>query len=164
MIKISNTIINDDIRKINFTDYSGCTDGLIGGPPCPPFSQTRHYLTKKQKGFDDKNAGFAVPEYFRALEEIKPKFFLFENVDGFMYKTHKKELEYFIKKSNELGYNLVFDVINTADYGIPQTRKRFFAIGFKNNLGTFSFPKATHSNPSKKKILGVWLWGEFFVF
>ena len=47
--KISNTIINDDIRKMNFTDYSGCTDGLIGGPPCPPFSQTRHYLTKKQK-------------------------------------------------------------------------------------------------------------------
>ena len=72
---------------------------LVGGPPCPPYSQTRHYLVGKADGFDDEHAGFAVPEYFRAVEELKPKVFLFENVDGFSFKTHQQEFDFLKDKA-----------------------------------------------------------------
>ena len=100
---IAESVINDDIRKISFNKYKGAVDGIIGGPPCPPYSQTRHYLTKKKSGFEDEGSGYAVIEYFRVVEEVQPKFFLFENVDGFMYKTHKDSLNYFINRAKELG-------------------------------------------------------------
>ena len=49
--KVSRKIINDDIRNISFKKYFNKIDGVIGGPPCPPYSQSRHYLTKKKNGF-----------------------------------------------------------------------------------------------------------------
>lgn len=147
--KLSEITINDDIRNIDFKSYRGKVEGVIGGPPCPPFSQSRHYLQDKKKGFEDEKAGFAVPEYFRVIEEVDPNFFLFENVDGFMYKTHKDAIEFLEQKSKELGYILTYKVINSANYGVPQTRKRFICIGVKNNLKKFEFPKETHIDPKK---------------
>ena len=85
-----------DVRNIDFNalkEKYGDIDCLIGGPPCPPYSQTRHYLVGKADGFDDEHAGFAVPEYFRALEQLRPKVFFFENVDGFTFKTHQYEFD-----------------------------------------------------------------------
>ena len=76
--KLSKEVINDDIRNISFKKYRDIIDVVIGGPPCPPYSQTRHYLVDKKNGFQDENAGFAVPEYFRAIKEINPKIFFFE--------------------------------------------------------------------------------------
>ena len=71
---MADEVICSDVRKINFEEIVskyGEIDCVIGGPPCPPYSQTRHYLVGKADGFDDEKAGFAVPEYFRAIEEIK---------------------------------------------------------------------------------------------
>lgn len=149
--KIAKKVINEDIRKLDFKQYLGKIDGIIGGPPCPPFSQARHYLQDKKSGFEDEKAGFAVPEFFRVVDEVKPTFFLFENVDGFMYKTHKDALEFLELKSAELGYNTTYKVVNSANYGIPQTRKRFICVGVKKELDKFEFPKETHENPEKKK-------------
>lgn len=147
--KVSDIVINDDIRNIDFKEYENKVTGVIGGPPCPPYSQARHYLQDKKKGFEDEKAGFAVPEYFRVIEEVNPKFFLFENVDGFMYKTHTEALEFLEKKSKELGYNVNYKVINSANYGVPQTRKRFICIGIKKEFENFEFPKETHIEPKK---------------
>lgn len=147
--KVSDIVINDDIRNIDFKNYRNKVTGVIGGPPCPPYSQARHYLQDKKKGFEDEKAGFAVPEYFRVIEEVNPKFFLFENVDGFMYKTHTEALEFLEKKSKELGYNINYKVINSANYGVPQTRKRFICIGIKKEFNKFEFPKETHIEPKK---------------
>ena len=125
---IADIIENVDIRNIDFhkvKEVVGRIDCLIGGPPCPPYSQTRHYLINKKSGFADEKSGFAVPLYFKALEIIKPKVFVFENVDGFTFKTHTEAFEYLKYKSNELGYVISFKVINCANYGVPQTRKRF---------------------------------------
>lgn len=147
--QLSETVINDDIRNIDFRIYKNKVDGVIGGPPCPPYSQSRHYLQGKKNGFEDEKAGFAVPEFFRVIKEINPKFFLFENVDGFMYKTHKQALEFLENKSKELGYQITYKTVNSANYGIPQTRKRFICVGIKQSNKKFEFPKETHIDPSK---------------
>ena len=65
--KMADEVVCDDVRKINFGEIRkkyGEIDCVIGGPPCPPYSQTRHYLVGKADGFDDEKAGFEVPEYF----------------------------------------------------------------------------------------------------
>lgn len=144
---ICKKVLSQDIRKINFSNYiKDSVDVVIGGPPCPPFSQTRHYLIDKKKGFEDEESGYAVLEYFRAIKEINPKVFLFENVAGFTHKTHKNAMEYVLKKSDELGYNVSYEVLNCADYGVPQTRQRLILIGVKKEIGKFIFPRKTHSN------------------
>lgn len=142
---VADIILCEDIRKIDFTQYKGKVDVVIGGPPCPPYSQTRHYLTEKVGGFQDEKAGFAVPEYFRAIEEISPKAFVFENVDGFTFKTYKEPMEFVKERAKTLDYNITYRVVNAANYGVPQTRKRFICVGLKKEIGTFEFPCETHS-------------------
>ena len=141
----ADNIICGDIRQLDFTQYHNKIDIVIGGPPCPPYSQTRHYLTNMKGGFEDEKAGFAVPEYFRAIKEVRPKAFLFENVDGFTFKTYQEPMSFLREKSEQLGYNIAYKIVNAANYGVPQTRKRFLCVGLKKELGTFTFPVETHS-------------------
>lgn len=143
--RVADEIICEDVRKLDFTIYKNNIDVVIGGPPCPPYSQTRHYLTDKIGGFKDEKSGFAVPEYFRAIKEINPRVFLFENVDGFAFKKYQEPMDFVKEQAEMLGYNISYKVVNAANYGVPQTRKRFICIGIKKDLGTFTFPKETHS-------------------
>lgn len=157
---VADEVFCGDIRDINFSEIKkriGSIDVLIGGPPCPPYSQTRHYLIGKADGFEDEHAGFAVPEYFRALKELSPTVFFFENVDGFTFKTHQYEFEFLKKNAAELGYNITYKVVNCANYGVPQTRKRFICVGVKQDLPKFVFPSETHADPSKKTDLLPWV-------
>jgi DNA (cytosine-5)-methyltransferase 1 len=143
-------VICDDIRNISFKKYKNKGDIVIGGPPCPPYSQTRHYLVNKKNGLDDEKAGFAVPEYFRAVETVEPSVFIFENVDGFMYKTHQNALNYLKDRAEELNYHVTYQKVNTANYGIPQTRKRFICVGINKDFGEkFEFPEETHIETKK---------------
>lgn len=121
---------------------------LAGGPPCPPFSKSRFYRTEKPRALDDPNAEITISSYFKALALIEPKAFLFENVPGVTYKSHKDAFEYILKQAEDLGYNVSWKIINTADYGVPQIRQRFFMVGTKK--GKFSFPKETHSKLGDK--------------
>lgn len=145
MNKTADEVVCGDIRNMDFKQFKGKAELVIGGPPCPPYSQTRHYLINKKGGFEDEKAGFAVPEFFRAIEEIDPKVFVFENVDGFTFKTYEEPMAFLKEKSNSLGYTISYRVVNAANYGVPQTRKRFLCIGIKKELGTFVFPQETHS-------------------
>lgn len=145
-------VVCTDIREIDFARIErerGHIDCVIGGPPCPPYSQTRHYLTKKKGGFEDESAGFAVPEYFRAVKELQPSVYFFENVDGFTFKTYSEAFEFLKRESEALGYSITCRVVNCADYGVPQTRKRFLCVGSRNNLPVFDFPPSTHTDPRK---------------
>lgn len=151
---IADEVVCDDVRNVDFSEIKskyGEINCLIGGPPCPPYSQTRHYLVGKKSGFADEKAGFAVPEYFRALKILNPKVFFFENVDGFTFKTHTEALEFLKEESDNLGYKISYKVVNCADYGVPQTRKRFICVGVKKDMDDFKFPKETHSKPDKIK-------------
>ena len=123
----------------------GHIDGLIGGPPCPPFSKSRFYRTEKKRGLEDETGYLTVSNYFRALEELSPTFFLFENVAGFVFKPHKAALEMLTEESERLGYKIVYKVVNAAMYGVPQLRQRFICIGVKKDLPDFEYPAETHA-------------------
>ena len=144
-----------DVRSVNFLKIKKkfkMIDGVVGGPPCPPFSKSRFYIKEKKRAMDDLDGKETIENYFRAIKEIKPKFYFFENVHGFIYKPHKSSLEYLKSISKKLGYKIFYKVINCANYGIPQTRERFICIGIKNSLRDFEFPIETHSlNPSSNQ-------------
>lgn len=144
------------IVDVDFTEIKkkhGPIDGLVGGPPCPPFSKSRFYRTEKKRGIEDESGFLTVSNYFRALEELNPKFFFFENVAGFVYKPHKAALDYVIEQSERLGYKIVYQVVNAANYGVPQMRQRFICVGIKKELEDFIYPKETHSEHPTHELL-----------
>lgn len=143
-------IVCDSIEKIDFKEVKKkyrTIAGLVGGPPCPPFSKSRFYRKEKQRGINDEDGFMTVSNYFRAVEELNPKFFFFENVNGFLFKPHKTALELLESESERLGYKIFFKVLNSADFGVAQTRQRFICIGVKKPLTDFVFPKPSHSDP-----------------
>ena len=152
---VCNDIVNIDFKEIKAKHQE--IDGLVGGPPCPPFSKSRFYRTEKDRGIDDIDGFTTVSNYFRAVEELEPKFFFFENVHGFVFKPHKAALELVEEESKRLGYKIFHKVVNAADYGVAQTRQRFICIGVKKEFEDFDYPKPTHSDP-KKPIKGTLPW------
>jgi len=140
---VCDTIENIDFKAIKKKHKK--IAGLVGGPPCPPFSKSRFYRKEKGRGIDDADGFMTVSNYFRAVEELDPQFFLFENVHGFVFKPHKSALEFIESECERLGYKISFEVMNAADYGVPQTRHRFICIGVKNNMEDFVFPAKTHA-------------------
>ena len=160
--KVGKLVVCDDIRNI---DYDECLkrinmtkadiDVLVGGPPCPAYSKSRFYRTEKKRALEDENS-FTLYEYFRALDEIRPKVFFFENVFGFVYKPHQAAFELLKSKSEEYGYEITYKVVNTANYGIPQTRERFICVGVRRDFSNkFVFPEETHYDPNQPDLLSV---------
>jgi DNA (cytosine-5)-methyltransferase 1 len=114
-------------------------DGIIGGPPCQSWSEAG-----AMRGINDKR-GQLFFDFIRILEDKQPKFFLAENVSGMLIDTHKPALDNIKNMFKNCGYNLSFKMLNVADYGIPQDRKRVFFVGYRSDLGIeFEFPKPTH--------------------
>ena len=155
-------VVTADIKDINFKEIKKqfkSIDGVVGGPPCPSFSKSRFYRTEKERGIEDANGLLTVSNYFRAIEELDPKFFFFENVHGFIYKPHESALQFVEKESERLGYKIFHSVVNSADYGVAQTRERFICVGVKKKMPDFKFPKISHVSPEKEeKGRGMTLW------
>ncbi|MCI0488487.1 MAG: DNA cytosine methyltransferase [Blastocatellia bacterium] len=105
------------------------SDVIIGGPPCQPFSVGGH-----QRGLADSRDGF--PIFISAIEKVKPKIWLFENVRGLMYQN-KWYLEEIILRLEESGYIIEYKLLNAVHYGVPQNRERLIVVGHK---GGFKFP------------------------
>lgn len=107
---------------------------LFGGPPCQGFS----VANTKTRNLDNPN-NWMFKEYLRFVNDLEPEWFLFENVVGF--KSFDKgqfaiEVENALKK---LGYETNSDVLNAADFGVPQDRKRFFIVGHRLDKGGIKF-------------------------
>lgn len=118
-------------------------DLLAGGPPCPPFSKSRFYRTDMPRALDDPNGLETIEGYLNALEWLRPRAFMLENVKGLSYKVHSEALETIVSRAEELGYQVSQKTLNAADYGVPQIRERFFVIGLLD--GRFEFPAPTNS-------------------
>lgn len=142
-------VVQGDVADVSFKALKalGHVDGIVGGPPCPPFSKSRFYLKDKKRALEDASGLASVTHFFRAIREIRPKFFLLENVHGFVYKPHAAALQYVEEQSKELKYKLTYGVVNAADYGAPQIRQRFICVGLRGRGKRFEFPHPTHADP-----------------
>ncbi|TSD00613.1 MAG: DNA (cytosine-5-)-methyltransferase [Candidatus Peregrinibacteria bacterium Greene1014_49] len=144
-------VIEGDIQKVSTAEILskaelkvGELDLLVGGPPCQPFSKSAFW--NGSKGIDDPRA-VTLDEYIRVLRETKPKVFLLENVFGLAYKNNSEAMKLLTDGFKELGYKAHWMVVNTADYGIPQTRERLIIIGVREEFQPFAFPEPTHRAP-----------------
>jgi DNA (cytosine-5)-methyltransferase 1 len=120
-------------------------DGIIGGPPCQSWSEAGAL-----KGIEDKR-GQLFFDFIRILEAKQPKFFLAENVSGMLLGRHSEALNNIkeLFRQAGVGYELSFDMVNAADYNVPQDRKRVIFVGIRKDLGFKyqfqkpNFPKIT---------------------
>jgi len=127
--------ISDDVRTIDFERFWG-VDLVAGGPPCQPFS-----VSGRQRGSEDERD--MVPQFVRAVREAKPSCFLMENVHGLATSRFRPYLNSKIAELVGLGYDVHSDVLDAADYGVPQHRRRLFVVGVPKGV-PFAFPKPTH--------------------
>lgn len=98
-------------------------DLIMGGFPCQTFS-----IAGKRKGFEDMR-GTMCFEMARIIKKIKPKYFLFENVEGLLSHDKGKTIRIILEEFGKLGYEITMDCLNAKDYGIPQNRSRIYCIG-----------------------------------
>lgn len=140
-----------DVTKINGRDLPYC-DLWIGGFPCQDIS-----YAGKMKGFDiEKSTRSSLGwEMIRLLKEVenKPKYVIFENVAAITSKKFEKTLKLFKEDLNKLGYTLYDKVLNAVDYGIPQTRKRYFLVAILDKNKKFEFPEPVGCNKILKDFL-----------
>ena len=127
-------VITEDITKI--TDPKSILpnkmniDGIIGGPPCQGFS-----LSGKRDPKDPRNSLFM--DFVRFIKEIKPKFFMMENVPGILsMKTASNEFvrDLILDEYDNAGYNAQYKILNAAEYGVPQSRTRVIFIGIRKDI------------------------------
>ncbi len=138
-------LIKGDIRIIQESDFPDDVDGIIGGPPCQSWSEAGSL-----RGIED-DRGQLFFDYIRLLKTKKPKFFLAENVSGMLANRHSEAVKNIVKMFEDCGYTVSITLVNAADYGVPQDRKRVFYIGFRNDLKVkFDFPKPTTPNEKDK--------------
>ena len=146
---LDTTIFEEDIKKIdskNLLLNHKYVDVIIGGPPCQGFSMSGYRIRKKNAFLDDPR-NILFKEFFRVIKQLKPKIFLMENVQGILSMKNGEVVKEILSCFNSIGYKLTFKILNSADFGIPQIRKRVFFIG--NNLDIdpeLFFPIPTHSS------------------
>ena len=85
-------------------------------------------ITKWDKDFEDMR-GTMCFEMARIIKKIKPKYFLFENVEGLLSHDKGKTIRIILEEFGKLGYEITMDCLNAKDYGIPQNRSRIYCIG-----------------------------------
>ncbi|MEN3322222.1 DNA cytosine methyltransferase [Mariniflexile soesokkakense] len=134
-------VLCEDIRKVRISDDEKNPFVLFGGPPCQGFSVSN---TKTRNLKNDNNSLFK--EFVRFVKEAKPKWFVFENVEGFVSFQRGLVLKELKKEFEELGYNTSYSVLTASDYGVPQNRNRFFMVGNILDID-FVFP-----NKNDKKV------------
>jgi DNA (cytosine-5)-methyltransferase 1 len=151
---------------VDFSRITGEIDLVAGGPPCQPFSIGGRHLGPE----DDRNLW---PEAIRAVRELRPKAFIFENVRGLLrpafddylsylklclaspeiaidsgesWASHLQRLRRRAESLSPTSYKVIFGAINTADFGAPQQRHRAIAIGIRSDVADdWTFPEGTHS-------------------
>jgi len=157
-----------DAEHVDWSPYLGRVDLLAAGAPCQPFS-----WGGSRRGHDDERNLF--PEVFRALRQTRPRAFVLENVQGLTRAAFAPYLQYILaqlrtptlrpKRDEDWGdhkrrldkvritrrdpaevYAVWYEVVNAADYGLPQTRHRIFIVGFRLDLDiAWDWPKPSHS-------------------
>lgn len=176
-------VIEGDVRQQDFVPYESRVEFVAGGLPCQPFS-----LGGKHLGPADERNMF--PEAVRAIREIRPKAFLFENVKGLLrpkfahyynyvikqltfpdierrpkeeWREHLERIESYelVAEESDSNYNVEFECLNASDYGVPQKRERVFLVGVRTDIGAkFEFPSGDHSQDAL--LHDQWVTGKYW--
>lgn len=126
-----------DIRKIK--DFPNC-DIVLGGFPCPGFSEAGPRLID-----DERN--FLYIHFIRALIKTKPSFFIAENVKGMLTLGKGEVIKQIIQDFESAGYRVKYQLVNARDYGVPQIRERVFIVGVRDDIEfDYTFPEPTHGD------------------
>lgn len=138
-----------NLKKIK-TETLPKFDLLIAGFPCQTFS-----VMGRKAGFDDSR-GQIIFHLARILKETQPKCFILENVRGLVTHDKGETLKIILNELNEVGYNVIYKVLTSLEYGVPQMRQRVYFIGINKslseNIDKFEWPK-TVEKPSLKNYL-----------
>ncbi|GAA0378580.1 DNA cytosine methyltransferase [Bacillus horti] len=126
-----------DIRKVTGREIleligNQNVDVIIGGPPCQGMS-----LSGPRKLHDPRNSLYL--SYIRLVNELKPKAFVIENVPGIISLYKGKIKESILEEFESIGYKVNYQLLNSAEYGVPQTRKRVFFVGLRSGE-SYQFP------------------------
>ncbi|MDB5163955.1 MAG: cytosine-specific methyltransferase [Candidatus Saccharibacteria bacterium] len=122
-------------------------DMLVGGPPCQGFST----IGKRQLD-DPRNK--LVFEYLRVVKDLRPKYFLLENVPGMIAGKQIKFVEELVEECEKLGYKIhkQIKVLSAASYGVPQKRRRLIILGSRGDMPELKYPDPTHIEKSDKVV------------
>jgi DNA (cytosine-5)-methyltransferase 1 len=150
-------VVEGDVRAVDFRSFRGEVDLVAAGAPCQPFS-----LGGKHKAYDDRRNMF--PEVFRAVREVLPRAVIVENVKGLMRTSFRPYFDYIISalqdpeliakpdeywqdharrlerdryraRANRVRYQVHHQLLNAADFGLPQRRERVFIVAFREDVG-----------------------------
>lgn len=176
-------VCQEDVRMVSYDELTGKINMISGGPPCQPFS-----LGGKSQAYNDKRDMF--PEAVRAVREVMPEVFIFENVKGLLRKSFSQYFSYIIlqltypsirkldnmtweqhreilekhhtsNEHNDCEYNVLFRLLNAADYGVPQFRYRVVIVGFRKDVNVhWTFPQATYSKEAL--LYSKWISGDYW--
>lgn len=150
-------VLCEDISQLSgerLLQVAGLDDGqdldvIFGGPPCQGFS-----LIGKRLIDDPRNS--LVGHFSRLVIETNPKYFVMENVSGLTIGDAKTVLQQFIKEFEGTGYKVIpYRVLNAANYGVPQNRKRLFVVGYREDMIPPNYPEAITSIRGKAGIEGM---------
>lgn len=132
-----------DVRKLK--SFPEC-DIIVGGYPCQGFSLAGPRLVTDKRNF-------LYLEFAKALKEVKPKFFMAENVKGLLTLDNGKIIQAMVREFSSLGYDVKYKLLNAKWYGVPQDRERVIIVGVRKDLGfNFEFPEPAHGDASKNRL------------
>lgn len=142
---IGNHIICDDIKNIDIASLPDA-DVVVGGFPCQGFS----VANRKRTLDDDRNQLYKF--FYKTILIKQPKFFIAENVKGILSLGKGEAIKQIVADFEETGYITSVNLVNMANYGVPQGRQRVLIIGQRKDIDDtmiFRFPEPTHSKDGK---------------
>jgi len=125
---------------------------VFGGPPCGGFS-----IIGKRRYDDPRNQ--LLFHFARIVDELKPKYFVVENVRGLLIDPMTQLANEFIEEINRTGYSVVspIQILDASDFGVPQRRQRIFILGYRKNLPSPKYPLTDNENDcSQMQEISVW--------
>lgn len=111
-----------DITKVDWSEYRGAVELVVGGSPCQSFS-----IAGNRTGLD--GASGLMWEYVRCVREIRPRWFVWENVPGALSSSKGEDFGCLLRSMDELGYGLAWRVLDAQFFGVAQRRRRVFLVG-----------------------------------
>lgn len=134
---LEHTVVTGDIRQVEELPARGCAELVIGGPPCQGFS-----VAGKMDPNDPRSRH--VFDFLGMVERVQPRAFVMENVKALARNSRwAGTITDIRRRAEEIGYKTYLDVLNSANYGVPQTRERMFLVGFRDHDVEYEYPKPT---------------------